>query len=182
MIKDELEYEVTQEWVEKFKNSIEKMEKDEDARNKDPEGHSLGLGALKYRLEKLQEEIDEYEKLISHDSSTPISLSLDDTYYLPQVLIKARMAAKLSQKELASLAGLTEEQIKSYEENDYQNASYLDFRFVMAALDIKITHCEFLVPLDILRRTPVTKEELLSSNKNINQEPVIKVIASNSNA
>lgn len=53
MIKDELEYEVTQEWVEKFKTSIEKMQKDEEAKNKDPQGYSLGLGALKYRLERL---------------------------------------------------------------------------------------------------------------------------------
>lgn len=181
MIKDELEYEVTQEWVEKFKKSVEKMENDEEAKNKDPQGHSLGLSALKYRLERLQEEIDEYEKLISHDSKAPITLPLDDTYYLPQILIKARMAAKLSQKELGKLAGLTEEQIKSYEENDYQNASYLDFRFVMAALDIKITHCEFLVPLDTLGRTPVTKEELLTSKKSVNDEQVVKVIASNSN-
>jgi hypothetical protein len=65
---------------------------------------------------------------------------------------------------LADLAGLKEEQIKSYENNDYEDASFLDVRFVIDALGIKIQKGEFLVSLDTLRRTPVTKEELLFSN------------------
>lgn len=80
------------------------------------------------------------------------------------------MAAKLSQHELASLAGLTEEQIKRYEDNDYENASFLDMKFVIDALDIKIQKGEFLIPLDTLRRTPITKEELLGSQTR-NREP-----------
>lgn len=79
------------------------------------------------------------------------------------------MAAKLSQQQLADLAGLTEEQIKRYEDNDYEDASFLDLRFVIDALGIKIKKGEFLIPLDTLRRTPVTKEELLSSSNRIEQ-------------
>ena len=40
---------------------------------------------------------------------------------------------------------------------------------VFDALDIKVQTGEFLVPLDTLRRTPVTKEELLGKSK-VNQE------------
>jgi len=80
------------------------------------------------------------------------------------------MAAKLSHQELANLAGLTEEQIKRYEGNDYEDASFLDVRFVIDALDIKIQNGEFLIPLDTLRRTPITKEELLTSQTR-NREP-----------
>ncbi len=91
--------------------------------------------------------------------------------YLPQILIKARMAAKLSQKELADLTGLTEEKIKRYEDNDYEDASFLDVRFVIDALEIQVQKGEFLVPLDTLRRTPVTKEELLfSSHRTMSQQ------------
>ncbi|GJD17420.1 hypothetical protein RIVM261_023760 [Rivularia sp. IAM M-261] len=79
-----------------------------------------------------------------------------DIGYLPHILIKARIAAKLSEKELGALCGLSEEQIKLYEQNDYQGASYLDVRFVMNALDIKMQPTEFLVPLGTLRRTPIT--------------------------
>jgi transcriptional regulator with XRE-family HTH domain len=98
-------------------------------------------------------------------------LILDDIDYLPQILIKARMAAKLSQKELADLAGLTEEKIKRYEDNDYEDASFLDVRFVIDALEIQVQKGEFLVPLDTLRRMPVTKEELLfSSHRTMSQQ------------
>ncbi|EAW35860.1 hypothetical protein [Lyngbya sp. PCC 8106] len=57
----------------------------------------------------------------------------------------------------------TEEQIKHYEDNDYEDASFLEVKFVMNALDIQVQKGEFLVPLDTLRRTPVTQNELLSS-------------------
>jgi transcriptional regulator with XRE-family HTH domain len=112
----------------------------------------------------LQAEISEYDRLTSHDSHTPIMLTLKDIDYLPQILIKARMAAKLSQKELADLAGITEEKIKRYEDNNYENASFLDVRFVIDALEIPVQKSEFRVHLDTLRRTPVTKEELLFSS------------------
>lgn len=36
---------------------------------------------------------------------------------------------------------------------------------VVDALDVKIQSGEFLIPLDILRRTPITKEELLSKSR-----------------
>ncbi len=170
MIKNEKEYEYSQDCVLKFEYSISLMEQDEETKKNDHERWELSRGALRCHLDKLQAEIAEYETLISHDSYTPIVLRLDDIDYLPQILIKARMAAKLSQKELADLAGLTEEKIKQYEVSDYANASFLDVRFVIDALDIQIQSGEFFVPLDTLRRTPITKEELLSLSPKKNRE------------
>lgn len=74
------------------------------------------------------------------------------------------MAAKLSQKELADLAGLTEAEIQKYEDRDYEDASFLDVMAVVDALDIKMRSGEFLIPWDTLRRTPLIKEELLSKS------------------
>ncbi len=164
MIKNEKEYEYSQECARKFEYSIRTVEQDEELKKKDPEGWQLDRDVKQSHLMALQAEIAEYERLTSHDSHTPIVLALDDIDYLPQILIKARMAAKLSQKELADLAGLTEEKIKRYEDNDYEDASFLDVRFVIDALEIQVQKGEFLVPLDTLRRTPVTKEELLFSS------------------
>jgi len=163
MIKNEKEYKFTQELIEKFATSLAAMERDEIRQIKDPEGWELIRGSLQCRLDQLKAEVAEYQSLTSHDLYTPIVLKLDDLDDLPQILIKARMAAKLSQQELANLAGLSKEQIEVYEDNDYQNASFLDVKFVIDALDIKIQKGEFLVPLDTLRRTPITKEELLVS-------------------
>jgi transcriptional regulator with XRE-family HTH domain len=170
MIKHEKEYQFTQELAREFEKSLAALEEDEIRKKNDPDGWEIMRSSFQCQLDKLNAEIAEYERLISHDSHTPIVLKLDDIDDLPQILIKARMAAKLSQKELADLAGITEAQIKRYEDNDYEDASFLDVKFVIDALDIKIQQGEFLIPLDTLRRTPVTKEELLSSRHHPHSE------------
>lgn len=170
MIKNEKQYNFFHELVKEFEKSLAALERDEVRKKDDPDGWELIRGSLQCHLDKLKAEVAEYERLTSHDRHTPIVLKLDELDDLPQILIKARMAAKLSQEELAKLAGLTEEQIKRYEDNDYEDASFLDVKFVIDALDIKIQTGEFLIPLDTLRRTPITKEELLVSQK-INREP-----------
>ena len=104
MIKNEKEYEYSQECAKKFAYSIRALEQDEELKKKDPEGWQLSCDVKQSHLMALQAEIAEYDRLTSHDSHTPIVLILDDIDYLPQILIKARMAAKLSQKELADLA------------------------------------------------------------------------------
>jgi hypothetical protein len=110
MIKDEKQYEYTQYLAGELKKSITAMEKDEAAKINAPQRWEINRSALQSQLDKLEAEIAEYENLASHDSHRPIVLTLDDIYYLPQFLIKSRIAAKLSQKGLADLAGLTEEQ------------------------------------------------------------------------
>ncbi|MCU0543025.1 MAG: hypothetical protein MUE44_12630 [Oscillatoriaceae cyanobacterium Prado104] len=55
-------------------------------------------------------------------------------------------------------------------------------KFVINALEIKIQKAEFLVALDTLSRTPVTKAELLSSNRysrSLQEERTIDRVLSN---
>ena len=158
MIKNEEQYEYSRYWARRFEQSIAACEQDEARKKNDPQGWELNRNTLLYHLDTLKQEIVEYETLTAHDYRSPILLELDDLDYLPQILIKARIAANLSQKELADLAGLTEQQIKDYETHDYQTASFLDFLFVVNALDLKVKNCQFLAPLDSLRRTPITLE------------------------
>lgn len=162
MIKDELQYKISQEWVEKFERSITEMERDEIRKQKDPLGWQMLRDASQSHLNQLQEEIAEYETLQNHDSHTPIVLKLKDMSYLTEILIKARMAAKLSQKELADLAWMPEDKIKEYEKTDYEKASFHEVMTVFEVLDIKIQQAEFIVPLDTLRRIPFTPQDLLS--------------------
>lgn len=162
MIKNEKEYQFTQELVIEFEKSLEAIESDESHPVGDSNDRELIRSALQCHLDKLKGEISEYERLISHDCHQPLLLTLDDIRDLPQLLIKARIAAKISQKELADLAGLTEEKIRHYEENEYEDASLLEFKLAIDALDIEVKLGQFIVPLDRLRRTPVTKDELLS--------------------
>ncbi len=164
MIRNEQEYRNTIYWLERFEQSIAELDNNESLKA-DFKRWKLQRDSYQSQVEDLKEQIKEYETLTNHDSQTPIVLELDDINNLPQLLIKARMAAKLSQKELADLAGLTEEEIQKYEDKDYEDASFLDVMAVVDALDIKVVKGEFLIPLDTLRRTPITKEELLSKSR-----------------
>ncbi|BDA76376.1 hypothetical protein CAL7716_105420 (plasmid) [Calothrix sp. PCC 7716] len=167
MIKNQQEYEYSKECARRFEESISLLDQDEEMKRKDHERWQMNRDVKQYRLDKLNAEIAEYENLTSHDSHTPIILTLNDIYYLPQLLIKARIAAKLTQKELADLASLTEEQIKYYEERDYDGANFSDVMGVFLALEMQVKSGEFLIPLDTLRRTPIKKEELLSSKRRL---------------
>lgn len=166
MIKTEQQYHSTQEWLQKFEQTVSQIENNENLKS-DPKRQKLYRDSYQSQVDELREQITEYETLTTHDPKTPLVLNLEDINELSLLLIKARMAAKLSPKELADLAGLDEAQIQEYEENDYETASFLDVIAVFDALDIKVQKGEFLLPLDTLRRTPITKEELLSKTKKL---------------
>ena len=169
MIKNEQQYRHTQYWLQRFEQSLAELDNNSSLKA-DFIRWKLHRDSYQSQVDDLKEQIREYESLTNHDCHTRLVLKLDEINYLPQLLIKARIAALLSQKEIADLAGLTEEQVKRYEANDYQDASFLDVMAVFDALDIKIHTAEFLVPLNTLRRTPITKEELLSSSRTGNSE------------
>ena len=60
---------------------------------------------------------------------------------LPTLLIKARIAQGLSQKELAERLGLKEQQIQRYEATDYASARLARIKEVVGALGIDNSCC-----------------------------------------
>lgn len=118
--------------------------------------------------EDLQEPIAEYEALIAHNINEPITLKVECMNKISQLLIKARIAFKITQKELASLCNRTEEQIKFFEDKDYQNASFIDFLAVRDALGVEIVNDKFIAKIDdfylehlaAMRQTENIKEEV----------------------
>jgi HTH-type transcriptional regulator / antitoxin HipB len=62
--------------------------------------------------------------------------SLND---LPTTLIKARIAAGMTQKDLANKIGVQEQQIQRYEASLYSSASFDRLRSIASALNIDIT-------------------------------------------
>ncbi|MBZ8180809.1 DNA-binding protein [Oscillatoria salina IIICB1] len=163
MIKNEQQYKNTLDWIDKFQQSLAGLDRDEDKRKNDPEGWELLYNSFQSQLLRLKQEINEYEFLRSHSQSQPIVLKISDIDCLAEICIKARLAAKLSCEELGELSGISAEKIREYEETDYENASFLAVKSVIDALNIKLKTGEFVVSLDTLRRTPITKEELLQT-------------------
>ncbi|WP_156815474.1 helix-turn-helix domain-containing protein [Pseudanabaena sp. PCC 6802] len=96
------------------------------------------MTALESQCEDLKAEIVEYEALTNRPADEPLVFSLDSIEALPLALIKARIAAKLSQKELAERLGLKEQQIQRYEATEYASANMARVIEIGQALEVKL--------------------------------------------
>ena len=167
MIKDELQYEVSQEWVEKFTKTLAAMERDEEAKRKDFLKWDAGRGAIQCHLDQLHEEIAEYERLINCDKSEPIEIVVENLNKLPDALIKARLAAKMSQKELAEMLEIDEQRIKEHEAKNYRYASFVELLDISFALGVEFKTAVMQVDFEQI-------EELKESAKELHEQRMKK--------
>ena len=158
MIKDELEYEVSKEWVEKFNKTIAAMERDEEAKRKDFLKWDAGRGSIQCHLDQLHEEITEYERLMAWDKSKPIEIVVENFNRLSEALIKARMAAKMSEEELAEILDIDPERIKEYEKKKYQNASLMEILEISLALGLEFKTAVMQVDFEEIEAIKETAE------------------------
>lgn len=165
MIKDELEYKVTQEWVEKFEQSIAALEQDETKKKNDPSGWELLRADLQSQLDGLNSEVAEYERLITSDPQSRIKIQVNSLVELPKALIKARIAAQMSQKELADRLGIEEQQVQQYEATDYQCASFVEIIDVSEALAVELETGIFVVDFEEIERRKVVLAEFLERQR-----------------
>jgi ribosome-binding protein aMBF1 (putative translation factor) len=140
MIKNERQYRITKAQAEKFARSLSEAPK---RTGRNPMLKRLETDALRSQYEELRQELAEYDELQSGTRKVISVASFDE---LPAGLVKARIAAGLSQRELAARLGLKEQQIQRYESTDYQSASLSRLQKVVKALGIEV-HEEILLPL-----------------------------------
>ena len=160
MIKNDLEYDVTLSWVNGMGRAIAMLERDEEKKNNDPDVWQIHYDGVTSQRQDLQEQVTEYEALIAHNPNNKIVLQIDCMDELSDLLIKARIAFKITQQELAYLCDFTTEQIKLFEDKDYQNASYLDFLAVANALGVEIVDGKFIAELDDFFKQKLAKIRL----------------------
>ena len=77
MIKNQKEYESSQECARKFEDGLQALERDEELKKKDPNGWQLSRDVKQSHLMALQAEIAEYETLINCDRNRLISIKLE---------------------------------------------------------------------------------------------------------
>lgn len=113
----------------------------------------------------LQEEISEYEMLVNCNNKQPIKLQVESFNKLPDTLIKARIAAKISQKELADLLGIEEERVQEYEITDYQCASFVEVIEVSAVLCVEFENAFVKVDFEEIEEGKKIIEKFKSRRK-----------------
>jgi len=140
MIENERQYRITKGWIERFAQSAAQMAK--PGTPTDPLIQAAMVAQYQSQVEELQHELDEYEVLRS-DQVT--SLEVNSLTGLPDALIRARIASRLTQKELATRLGLNEQQIQRYEATRYKGVSLERAQAVMDALGVRI-HERLILP------------------------------------
>ena len=136
MIKNERQYRITKTQAEKFAHALQEL-MTTPKRGVHPVLHKAQIDALKSQLGDLQRELAEYETLRSGKRKVVALESLEE---LPKTLIQARIAAGLSQEDLAIKLGLKPQQIQRYEATEYRSASLERVNEVVRVLGVKLRH------------------------------------------
>jgi ribosome-binding protein aMBF1 (putative translation factor) len=150
MIKNAREYQITRAQAVRFEREL-KTKGDPGA---DAALAQLEREAARSQLADLRADIEDYDAL---ESGRVKVLEVDDLEDLPQALIRARIAARLSQRELADRLKLKEQQIQRYEATDYASASLARVLEVARALGLKLRQDVALPSMDISREAVVVR-------------------------
>ena len=140
MIKNERQYRITKAEAEKFQGSLERWDPSPPD-GIDPAIHAAQKSALESQLRDLKWDVAEYEALRSGRHHVLEVNSFED---FPDALVRARIAAGLSQKDLGERLGLKEQQIQKYEATGYSGASLARMTEVVNALGLRIRKEVFL--------------------------------------
>jgi HTH-type transcriptional regulator / antitoxin HipB len=130
MIQNEHQYKVTQTKLRELTQSLVDLDLNPD--HLSPRLLEAERQGVRVLIDRLNGEIVEYDNLKQH--RTPIQVgSIDE---LAIGLIKARIAAGITQKELAAKIGVQEQQIQRYEADRYASASLARLTQIAHALEI----------------------------------------------
>ena len=128
MIKNERQYLITKAQIARFVRTLESLGGDQGVHEVI---HKAQRDAVLSQISDMKAEIHEYESLKAGDFKPDQLKTVNE---LPVLLIKARIAQGLTQKDLAHLLGLKEQQIQRYEATDYASARLSRIREVVGAL------------------------------------------------
>src|SRR5439155_24780822 len=123
------QYRITRTQAAKFRDALaETARQSREADEVDPLVRQAIVSGMESQLADLEQQIGEYEAL---RSGRRRAVEVDSFEDLPRALIEYRIAAGLSQKELARRLGLKEQQIQRYEATEYQATSLGRIREIM---------------------------------------------------
>jgi transcriptional regulator with XRE-family HTH domain len=135
MITNERQYKITKAQVEKFKQALDLLRKEGVPGNDNARMlYRVQEEALKSQTEDLEEELREYESLKKGEFQIE---ELEAFSSLSESLIKARISSGLTQKDLANIINVHEQQIQRYEATKYQTASLARIIEIAKALGIQ---------------------------------------------
>ena len=135
MIKNEKQYRITKAQVQRFQDALADLAGRKRPSKISPRLREAQRRAAQSQMEELQEQVGAYERLHVGKSKEVVLEAVED---LPQALIRARIAAGLTQAGLARRLGVKPQQVQRYEATDYRSASFARILKVVQALGLKM--------------------------------------------
>jgi HTH-type transcriptional regulator / antitoxin HipB len=156
MIQNERQYKITQTKLRDLEKDLAQLDPP------DPSLHPRKIlarrNSLNILITELRQEIAEYQQLRSGQVT---QFALNSIQELPIVMIKARIAAGLTQKDLAEKIGVQEQQIQRYEANNYHAIAFDRLQEVLQAL--KINFAQAVMQVDIENNdAPIQQQSILN--------------------
>ena len=143
MIKNEKQYRITKAQVRRFEDAVAELAGQARPSNISPRLWEAQREAARSQIEELREQVEAYERLNAGGSSKGVVLEgVED---LPKALIRARIAAGMTQESLARRLGVKPQQVQRYEATEYESASFARILKVVQALGLSMPKAVRLV-------------------------------------
>lgn len=144
MITNQRQYGITKTQLAKFEEALEQQRSSSPSPGVHPRIHQAMQDAIESQIVDLRAELQRYDDLRSGRVASRTLTSLRE---LPVALIEGRIAARLSQRELAERLGLPEQQVQRWEANGYSGVSVDRLQDIADALGIQLRETvEYAVP------------------------------------
>jgi len=137
MITNDYQYRLTKAAADKFRAALAEMKNAPARADIHPRLLKAEREAMESQLQDLEAELSDYVRL---KGSGAAHITIGSVSALGRGLVQARIAAGLSQKELANRLHLKEQQIQRYEQTEYETASLGRLADVARALHVRIDH------------------------------------------
>lgn len=134
MIANDRQYRITRAEARRFEEAVDAARREDGPKSEARLRRAIVEG-LESQLRDLRNEIAHYEALRAGNVRRRI---IDSFHDLPIALIEARIAARMTQKQLAGRLGLPEQQIQRYESTGYAGVSVQRVQDVVDALGVTI--------------------------------------------
>lgn len=135
MITNERQYRITRSQLAHFDESLATHDASQPSADMDPRIHQAMRDAMASEAEVLRAQIDRYEQLRDGHIT---GREIDSLKELPTALIEARIAARLTQQQLAQRVGVAEQQIQRWEANAYSGVNLDRLQNIAEALGVSI--------------------------------------------
>jgi ribosome-binding protein aMBF1 (putative translation factor) len=138
MITNDRQVEITQKWIRRFTDSLDEVTRllaGEVADHNERRKLEVFAASFRSQIAELESQITEYNALRANRAQTIPFTSIND---LAKALIKARIAAGLSQADLAARLAMEEEELQRHESRDYQTVRVADLLRIAGILGIEL--------------------------------------------